>query len=121
MHCISSIGYLPHSLALKILNSSELRAKGFMGWSQPPNDHYGMLFVHDTEHPQSYWMHTVPFDLDCLGFDKHNRLVEVLPLEAFSTASRRFSVPVRYVVEVRGGWCKDHGIKGGEKLVIRKL
>jgi uncharacterized membrane protein (UPF0127 family) len=25
------------------------------------------------------------------------------------------------VVEVRGGWCKDKGLKGGEKLVIRKL
>ena len=119
MYCISSIGYLP--LALKVLNSSKLRAKGFMGWNQPPNDHYGMLFVHEHEHPQSYWMHTVPFDLDCLGFDKDNKLVEILPLYALSKASRGFSVPVKHVVEVRGGWCKDNGIKGGEKLVITKL
>jgi uncharacterized membrane protein (UPF0127 family) len=66
-------------------------------------------------------MHTVPFDLDCLGFDEDNKLVEILPLNALSTASRGFSVPVKHVVEVRGGWCKDNEIKGGEKLVIRKL
>jgi len=92
-----------------------------MGWNQPPNDHYGMLFVHEYEHPQSYWMHTVPFDLDCLGFNKDNQLVEILRLEALSTASRGFSVPVKYVVEVRGGWCKDMCLKGNEKLVIRNL
>lgn len=119
MYCISSIGYLP--LALKVLNEPHLRSKGFMGWSQAPNDCYGMLFVHRHEHPQSYWMHTVPFDIDCMGFDKHNRLVEILNLEALSTASRSFSKPVKYVVEVRGGWCKQHGIKAGEKLVIKKL
>ena len=119
MYCFSTIGYVP--LALKVLATSKLRSKGFMGWEQAPNDHFGMLFVHKHERPQSYWMHTVPFDIDCLGFDKHNTLIEILPLEALSTASRSFSKPVRYVVEVRGGWCKDHGIKGGEKLFIKKL
>ena len=63
----------------------------------------------------------MPFDIPCLGFDRHNRFVEILSLEALSTASRSFSKPVKYVVEVRGGWCKQHDIKGGEKLVIRKL
>jgi len=119
MYFLSTIGDVP--LALKVLDKSHLRSKGFMGWKQAPNDHYGMLFHHDIEHPQSYWMHTVPFDLDCLGFDKDNRLVEIMPLYAFSEASRGFSVPVKHVVEVRGGWCKHHGIKGLERLIIRKL
>ena len=119
MYLLSLLGNLP--LALKLLDKQHLRSKGFMGWNEPPNDHFGMLFHHDTEHPQSYWMHTVPFDLDCLGFDKDNKLVEILPLYALSKASRGFSVPVKHVVEVRGGWCKDKGIKGGEKLVITKL
>ena len=119
MYCLSTIGCVP--LALKILNNFKSRSKGFMGWSKQPNNHFGMLFVHKHECPQSYWMHTVPFDIDCLGFDKHNRLIEILPLEALSMASRSFSKPVRYVVEVRGGWCKEHGIKGGEKLFIKKL
>lgn len=119
MYFFSYIGSVP--LALKILDQPHLRSKGFMGWNQPPNDHYGMLFHHDIEHPQSYWMHTVPFDLDCLGFDKDNRLVEIIPLYALSKASRGFSVPVQHVVEVRGGWCQDKGIKGKEKLVIKKL
>ena len=119
MYLFSLLGYVP--LALKLLDKQHLRSKGFMGWNEPPNDHFGMLFHHDIEHPQSYWMHTVPFDIDCLGFDKDNNLVEILPLYALSKASRGFSVPVKHVVEVRGGWCKDKGIKGGEKLVITKL
>lgn len=117
MYCFASIGYLP--LALKVLDKPRLRSKGFMGWEQPPNDCFGMLFLHNTEHHQSYWMHNVPFNLDCLGFDNHNQLVEVLTLEALSTASRGFSVPVKHVVELRGGWCVSKGIKGGEKLVMR--
>jgi uncharacterized membrane protein (UPF0127 family) len=119
MYCFSILGYVP--LALKVLDKNHLRQKGFMGWSHPPNDHFGMLFHHDIEHPQSYWMHTVPFDLDCLGFNKHNQLVEIIPLKALSMASKSFSKPVQHVVEVRGGWCKDMGLKGNEKLVIRQL
>lgn len=123
MYCFSSIGCVPQRLlTLKILDKPHLRSKGFMGWTQPPNDHYGMLFHHDHEHPQSYWMDTVPFDLDCLGFDKDNRLVEIIYLTALERASRGFSRPVKNVVEVRGGWCQEHGIKSGDKLIfIEKL
>ena len=118
MYYLSSIGY--HPLAVKILDNNLSRQRGFMGWSRSPNDHYGMLFHHSHAHPQSYWMHTVPFDLDALGFDEDDKLVEILNLKAHSKASNSFSVPVRHVVEVRGGWCKDNGIKTGCRLKLKR-
>jgi uncharacterized membrane protein (UPF0127 family) len=126
MYLFSLLGYVPHHhrghpLGLKVLNTPELRAKGFMGWNMSPNDHYGLLFYHTEEHPQSYWMHNVPFNLDILGFDKDNILIERMYLEAHSKASRSFIRGVRHVVEVRGGWCDDHEIKGGERLILKNL
>ena len=118
---LSSLGSVPHPLILKPLHTNELRHRGFMGWTRPPNDHYGMVFLHTHEHPQSYWMHTVPFNIDCLGFDKHNQLVEVMTLNALSKASRSFMRAVQHVVEVRGGWCKDHGVITGSKLRMRAV
>lgn len=117
------IGCVPldTKLSLKILDTKDLRRQGFMRWSKPPGDSFGLLFFHTVVGHQSYWMKDVPFDLDCLGFDEDDKLVEVLHLGALSTISRAFSRPVKHVVEVRGGWCERHGLKGGEKLVIRKV
>ena len=66
-------------------------------------------------------MQDVPFDLDCIGFDEDDRVVQVLHLKAHSKASRSFIRGVRHVVEVRGGWCDDHEIKGGERLILKNL
>lgn len=119
MYLLSFIDSIP--VALKMLNTHKLKTKGFMGWNQPPNDHYGLLFHHKHSKPQSYWMHTVPFDLDCIGFDDNDKIIEILSLKAYDKTSKRFSNPVRNVVEVKGGWCHKHGIKPGSKLVMRTL
>jgi len=126
MYCFSLIGYVPHHhrghpLGLKVLDNPESQGRGFMGWEQPPNDQYGMLFKHSHIKPQSYWMQDVPFDLDCIGFDEDDRVVQVLHLKAHSKASRSFIRGVRHVVEVRGGWCRDHGIEQGSKLILGEL
>lgn len=121
MYRFSLLGDVPQPLTLKVLDTDNLRRQGFMGWKQPPSDHYGMLFLHPEPKSQSYWMQDVPFDLDCIGFDQDNRVVEILPLKAHEKASKRFSVAVQNVVEVRGGWCAEHGLKAGDKLVMREL
>lgn len=119
MYCSALLGCPPHSLILKVLNTPELKRKGFMGWDSPPSDGFGMLFVNDAVKPQSYHMHTVPFGLDCIGLDEQDCVVEVMTLNAHAKAPRSFSTGVKNVVEVRGGWAASHGLKTGDKLQIR--
>lgn len=103
---------------LKVLGTPELKKQGFMGWDSPPSDRFGMLFVNDHSKMQAYHMDTVPFDLDCIGLDEEDRVVEVMRLNSFAKAPRSFSRAVKNVVEVRGGWCDTHGLKPGDKLQI---
>lgn len=63
-------------------------------------------------------MPDVPFDLEALGFDGNNELIEVISLKAQDRASRSFSKPVKHVVEVPAGWCKKNGIEPGCRLVV---
>ena len=107
-----------HPLILKVLDTKPLQIKGFMGWKRSPVSWFGMLFLHTESTIQSYHMHTVPFDLDCIGLDDEDKVVEVLSLNAFEKAPRRFIKAVRNVVEVRGGWARDNGLKGGQRLML---
>jgi uncharacterized membrane protein (UPF0127 family) len=115
MYLPSSLGYVP-LINLKALSTDAERARGFMGWKAPPNDKFGMLFKHDHPKRQSYWMKDVPFDLDAIGFDENNRAVEVLCLKANDKTPRRFIRAVQNVVEVRGGWCREHRLEKGWEL-----
>ncbi len=111
------LGYVP--LTLEPLTTNEQKKKGFMGSTTPPPDGFGLLFQNSKVRPQSFWMKNVPFDLDCIGFDEDDRVVEVMHLKANDTASRSFMRAVKNVVEVRGGWCKDKGVIKGQKLVLK--
>lgn len=115
MYLPSSLGYVP-LINLRVLSTDAERARGFMGWKAPPNDKFGMLFKHDRPKRQSYWMKDVPFDLDAIGFDENSRVVEVLHLKAHDKTPRRFIRAVQNVVEVRGGWCREHRLEKGWEL-----
>lgn len=108
-------------LALKKLETIKERKKGFMGWEQSPNNEFGLLFYNLKPKIQSYWMHTVPFDLQALGFDERNNLIEIINLKSFEKTSKYFSQPVCHVVEVCKDWCEKNNIDLGSKLIIKKL
>lgn len=111
------LGYVP--LTLEPLSTNEQKRKGFMGSSSPPPDDFGLLFLNSKVKLQSFWMKDVPFDLDCIGFDEDDRVVEVMHLKANDTASRSFMRAVKNVVEVRGGWCKEKGVIKGQRLLLK--
>jgi uncharacterized membrane protein (UPF0127 family) len=119
MYAIASINNV--KLALKKLNDTKSKQKGFMGWTKSPNNHYGLIFMNEEPKIQSYWMHTVPFDLEALGFDSENNLIEIIQLKSFDQISRKFKNPVCHVVEVCKDWCKNNNIKLGSKLLIKDL
>ena len=46
-----------HRYSVEVADNDEERARGLMFRDQLAADH-GMLFIHETEEPQSYWMRT---------------------------------------------------------------
>jgi len=97
-------------------------ARGLRFRAAMAGDH-GMLFIHEDEEPQSYWMKNTKIPLDILYFDRERKLV-----------SAQFGVPpcsagdlcppypssgnALYVLELNAGVAQALGAKTGDALVF---
>src|SRR5687767_6835834 len=59
---------------VEVADDDAERARGLMFRDSMPVDN-GMLFIHDSEEPQAYWMKNTRIPLDILYFDSGRRLV----------------------------------------------
>lgn len=86
-------------------------------------DGHGMLFIHDREEPQAYWMKNTRIALDILYFDSALALVsqqrDVPPCSAGNACppypSHR---PARYVLELNAGEAARLGLAEGARLQL---
>ncbi len=80
----------------------------------------GMLFVFETEQPQSFWMKNTRIALDILYFDRHGALVSVAadtpPCRTSYCPSYPSAGPARYVLELNAGHAARLGVAPGAKL-----
>ena len=60
--------------AIELADDDVERARGLMFRDAMANDQ-GMLFIHDAEEPQAYWMKNTKIPLDILYFDDDRKLV----------------------------------------------
>ena len=92
---------------VEIADDDAERARGLMFRDELATG-TGMLFIHDAEEPQAYWMKNTRIALDILYFDRERRLVaqqrDVPPCSAGNRCpaypSRR---PALYVLELNAG------------------
>ncbi|MCU0596299.1 MAG: DUF192 domain-containing protein [Desulfobacterota bacterium] len=101
------------SITIEVADTPEARVKGLMErWSLP--ELHGMLFVFDSPEVQRFWMHNTPLSLDMIFVDENRRILNIAesttPMSKQTYASRG---PAKYVVEVRAGFSKRHGITEG--------
>jgi Uncharacterized conserved protein len=107
---------------VEIADDDAERARGLMFRDVLP-DGQGMLFIHDRQEPQAYWMKNTRIPLDILYFDEQRRLVSqqrnVPPCSAGDRCppypSRR---PARYVLELNAGQAAKLGLEDGTELVF---
>lgn len=81
----------------------------------------GMLFIHDRQEPQAYWMKNTKIPLDILYFDEARKLVaqqrDVPPCSAGDRCpSYPSKAPARYVLELNAGEAAKLKLEHGAEL-----
>lgn len=107
---------------VEIADDEPKRARGLMFRDEMAADH-GMLFIHDVETPQAYWMKNTKIPLDILYFDHQRKLVSaqmrVPPCSAGDQCPPFPSEgPALYVLELNAGTADAIGAKSGDTLTF---
>lgn len=106
--------------AIEVADDDAERARGLMFRDALASDH-GMLFIHDREEPQAYWMKNTKIPLDILYFDNSRKLVaqqrDVPPCSLGDACpSYPSKVPARYVLELNAGEATRLKLSDGAEL-----
>jgi uncharacterized protein len=106
--------------AVDIADDDESRARGLMFRDSLPDDS-GMLFLHDREEPQSFWMKNTRIALDILYFDRERRLVAMAQrVPPCSGGNACPSYPSRraakFTLELSAGTAHRLGLNIGDEL-----
>ena len=107
---------------VELAQNDDTRARGLMFRDQMDADH-GMLFIHEREEPQAYWMKNTRIPLDILYFDSQRRLVsqqrDVPPCSAGDMCPPYPSFnPALYVLELNAGQAAKLKLEDGAELTF---
>ncbi|WP_028839191.1 DUF192 domain-containing protein [Thermomonas fusca] len=108
--------------AVELADDDAERARGLM-FRDAMADDRGMLFVHDTQEPQAYWMKNTRIALDILYFDNDRKLVaqqrDVPPCSLGDACpSYPSNAPARYVLELNAGQAEKLKLQDGATLIF---
>ena len=105
---------------VEVADDDASRARGLMFRDSMPRDH-GMLFIHEEERPQAYWMKNTRIALDILYFDDARRLVSQqrdVPACTLGDGCPPYpsDAPARYVLELNAGQAEALKLQDGVEL-----
>ena len=109
-----------HRYQVEIADDDAERARGLMFRDAMADDH-GMIFIHDAQEPQAYWMKNTRIALDILYFDDARRLVSQqrgVPPCSLGDACPSYpsGAPARYVLELNAGQAERLKLENGTEL-----
>lgn len=107
------------SVRAEVVRTADDQAKG-LGGHAPLGDNEAMLFPYKPAGTPTFWMKGMTFSIDLLWIGDG----EVIGIETempVDDGERRYLAPrpVDYVLEVRAGFVRDHGIRVGDSVKIR--
>lgn len=101
---------------IEVADNNQKRAQGLMYRSSLPAD-AGMLFIHDAEEIQSFWMKNTFIPLDMIFVNSAKEIVTIhVNTTPVSETNYISTNPALYVVEVNAGFCNQHKISVGDKI-----
>ena len=106
-----------HDFDIWVADTPDRQRQGLMYVRDLPSSQ-GMLFVNDSPRISTFWMKNTYIPLDMLFIDARGRIVAIFanttPLSLEPVGP---SVPVRAVLELRGGEAARRGIRKGDKVL----
>jgi len=108
-------------VAVELATTPEARQFGLM-YRERLDPGAGMLFIFPHVAPQSFWMHNTKIPLDILFIDDAGKIVRLhARTTPFSEDSLPSDAPVRFVLELPGGYCEDNGVHEGDTVRLGNL
>lgn len=109
---------------VEIADDDAERARGLMFRDELAKG-TGMLFIHEDEQPQAYWMKNTRIPLDILYFDNDRKLVtqqrNVPPCSGGNRCpSYPSDQPARYVLELNAGEAERLKLQDGAEMTFGK-
>ena len=113
-----------HRYSIEVADDDAERARGLMFRDAMEPDR-GMLFIHDREEPQAYWMKNTRIPLDILYFDNARKLVsqqrDVPPCSlGDGCPSYPSNAPARYVLELNAGEAERLKLQDGATMTFSR-
>jgi len=113
--CINKI-----CLWAEIADTQEKRSQGLMFRKGLKADQ-GMLFLFERQGIYGFWMKNMRFPLDLIWINQDKVIVEIyqnaLPCKDLCKSIQPAS-PVKYVLEVNSGFCREHNLKPRDRIIF---
>lgn len=111
-------------ILVEVATSSAAIQKGLSGKESLAEDQ-GMLFIFSQPDFYRFWMPDMHFSIDIIWIDEEKVVgIEKRILPEFNPENPRFYTPpkpVRFVLEVNGGFTEKRNIRVGDKVVFRYI
>ncbi|HEY3448637.1 MAG TPA: DUF192 domain-containing protein [Myxococcales bacterium] len=105
-------------LDVEIASDDPSRARGLMFRRTMP-EMAGMIFVFPEVAFHSFWMKNTLLSLDMLFVAADGTIIGIVErAEPKTTTGRAVEGDSKYVLEVNGGWCAQHGVAAGDQLSL---
>jgi len=102
-------------VSVEVARTPEARERGLMGRSHLDPD-AGMIFLFDLDEPHGFWMKNTLIPLDILFIGEDGRVAAITERQPLSLEVEDGGVASRYVLEVNGGWARQHRVKPGDRV-----
>ncbi|MGA8890642.1 MAG: DUF192 domain-containing protein [Anaeromyxobacteraceae bacterium] len=109
-----------HVVKVELADTDPKRERGLMFRKELP-DGQGMLFLFDEEREHTFWMKDTLIPLDMIFVDGAGRVTTIVANARPLTLEPRTGGPARMVLEVPGGWAREHDVRVGDRMRVEGL
>jgi len=108
-------------LEVELARTPEENARGLMYRTKMAADH-GMFFALGSHEDLAFWMLNTCISLDMLFVESDGTIVGLLEnVPTLDDDPRSVGCASSYVIETNAGWCRQHGIKAGQRVELPRL
>lgn len=105
-----------HAVRAELARTTDEHSRGLM-YRRTLAPDSGMLFLFDDDEDRAFWMRNTLIPLDMIFAAADGTIVGIVPMATpLTETSRAVGTPSRYVLEMAGGWCQDHGVAAGDRI-----